>query len=404
MRERIDFIEARNMLLDLAEPVGVESVPLERSTGRILAQDVTAAENVPAFDRSPYDGYAFRASDTADASMERPVILTVTEEIPAGGVPTKPVIEGTAAKILTGAPIPDGADAVVKYEETQFTDSEVRIFSPANPGSNIVRAGEDVKAGQLLAETGTVIDAGLAGTLASQGISHPAVFCRPRVALISTGSELLELDSPAQPGMIYNSNRYVIEAALQKLGCHTEYLGISGDSAENIASLITSGLSRCDAVILTGGVSAGDYDLTPKAMELAGAEMLIRGVAMKPGMACAFGIHDGKLIFGLSGNPAAAATNLYSVVFPAIMRLCGRKVCVSPEITVTLAEDFNKKSKSVRLLRGRLDLSDGTAKMHLMEDQGNVVISSMIGCDVIAVVPSGSGALKAGTILKGFLI
>ena len=139
-------------------------------------------------------------------------------------------------------------------------------------------------------------------------------------------------------------------------------------------------------------------------MELAGAEMLIRGVDMKPGMACAFGICDGKLVLGLSGNPAAAATSLYSVVLPAIKRLCGRRECLPADITLTLAEDYNKKSRSTRLLRGRLDLSDGTAKIHIAQDQGNVVISSMIGCDAIAVVPRGSGALKAGTTLKGFLI
>ena len=404
MRERMDFVEARNMLLKLAEPVGVEPVLLERSAGRILAQDIAASENVPAFDRSPYDGYAFRAADTAEASSERPAVLGITEEIPAGGVPAKRITKGTAAKILTGAPIPEGADAVIMYEKTEYTDSEVRIFSPVKPGTNIIRAGEDVKAGQLLAETGTEIDAGLAGTLASQGISHPVVFRRAHIALISTGSELLEPGSEIQPGRIYNSNRYVIEAALEKTGCTVEYLGITGDSAESIASLIRKGLSGSDAVILTGGVSAGDYDLTPKAMALAGAEILIRGVDMKPGMACAFGICDGKLVLGLSGNPAAAATNLYSVVLPAVKRLCGRKECLPAEVSVTLAEDFNKKSKNTRLLRGRLDLSDGTAKMHVAQDQGNVVISSMIGCDVIAVIPSGSGALKAGTALKGFLI
>ncbi len=404
MREHIDFIEARNLLLQLAKPVDIEQVPLEKSMGRVLAKKLTAAENVPAFDRSPYDGYAFRASDTAEASKEHPVQLTVTEEIAAGKVPAKPVTAGTAAKILTGAAIPEGADAVVKYEETEFTDSTVSIFSPAKSGSNIVRAGEDVKAGRLLADAGTVIDAGLAGSLASQGIPEPSVFCRPRIALISTGSELLELDNAAESGKIYNTNRYVIAAALEKIGCQTEYLGIAGDDEDAIAALIVKGLSSCDAVILTGGVSAGDYDLTPKAMELAGAEILVRGVAMKPGMACAFGISDNKLIFGLSGNPAAAVTNLYSVVFPALKKLSGREECVSPEITVTLAEDFSKKSKSVRLLRGRLDMSDGSVKMHLPSDQGNVVISSMIGCDVIAVVPAGSGALKAGTMLKGFMI
>lgn len=404
MKERIDYIEARDILLALARPVGTESVPLESSGGRLLARRLTARENVPTFDRSPYDGYALRAADTAGAEKDSPVVLAITEEIPAGSVPSVPVAAGHAAKILTGAPIPPGADVVVKYEDTEFTKREVKIFSALRSGENIVRAGEDVKEGQLLAESGTRIDPGLAGTLAAQGVSAPEVFQRPGVALITTGSELAEPGDVLGGGMIYNSNRYVLQAALEKEGCNVHYLGIAGDSAEKIAALITDGLSRCDAVILTGGVSAGDYDLTPRAMELAGAELLVNGVSMKPGMACAYGLAGGKLVFALSGNPAAAVTNFYSVVLPAIRKMCGSRQCVPPEITVTLGGDFNKKSRDTRLLRGKLELSEGRAVMRLPEEQGNAVISSMIGCDVIAVVPAGSGTLKAGTELKGVLI
>lgn len=404
MKERIDYTEARDILLALAKPAGVESVPLESSGGRLLAHRLTARENVPAFDRSPYDGYALRAADTAGAEKSSPVILEITEEIPAGSVPGVPVAAGYAAKLLTGAPIPPGADAVVKYEDTEFTEREVKIFSALRSGENIVRAGEDVKQGQLLAESGTRIDPGLAGTLAAQGAAAPEVFRRPSIALITTGSELAEPGEVLSGGMIYNSNRYVLQTALEKEGCTVCYLGIAGDRAEKIAELITEGLSRCDAVILTGGVSAGDYDLTPRAMELAGAELLVKGVSMKPGMACAYGIAGDKLVIGLSGNPAAAITNFYSVVMPVIRKLCGCRYCVPQEITVTLAGDFNKKSKGTRLLRGKLELSGGRAVMRLPKEQGNAAISSMIDCDVMAVVPAGSGALKAGTELKGFLI
>lgn len=404
MKKNIDYLSARDLLLGLAGTVETERIPLEESAGRVLAQEVRALENVPAFDRSPYDGYAVRTADCLTASQDAPVTLRILEEIAAGAVPSMPLRAMTAAKILTGAPIPEGADAVVAYERTKFSETEVTIFEALQPGENIVRAGEDVQAGQLLAEAGMCIDAGLAGTLASQEIAEPSVYRLPRVGIISTGSEVVELGEPVPPGKIRNSNRYTLAAALRRAGCAPRYLGQARDCTQEIAALIAAGLDSCDAVLLTGGVSVGDYDLTPAAMELAGVEILVRGVDIKPGMACAYGVKAGKLVCGLSGNPASSVTNLYAVVLPALRRLSGRRDVLLPELTVTLAVDFGKKSRSCRLLRGRLELDDGTVKMHLPQDQGNVVISSAIGCDVIAVVPAGSGALKAGERLKGFLI
>ena len=404
MKNRIEYTEARDMLLDLVKPLCSQQLPLSSAIGMVLACELTAAENVPPFDRSPYDGYAFRAADTAAATADNPVELEIIEEVPAGAVPTKPVTHGTAVKILTGAPIPQGADAVIRFEDTEYTQNSVKLFAPVKSGDNIVKTGEDVRAGQLLAEAGTVIDAGLAGTLASQGVSEPWVYKRPEIALISTGNEIVEAGTPLLPGKIYNSNRFTMQAAISKAGCTVNYLGIAGDSPEPIAERITDGLSRCDAVILTGGVSVGDYDLTPAAMELAGVQILVRGVSMKPGMACAYGVKDGKLVCGLSGNPAAAITNLYAVLMPALKKLCGIKNPLPQELELTLMEGFGKKSGGTRLLRGKLDLSGGTVKMHISQDQGNVVISSLIGCDVIAVIPAGSGRLEPGTQLKGFVI
>ena len=400
----MDYISARDLLLSLTRPVGTETVPLEDCAGRILAWELTAAENVPAFDRSPYDGYAFRASDSASATPEAPVTLRVLEEIAAGAVPTMAVTGGTASKILTGAPIPPGADAVVMYEKTRFTHDTVTLLHPAKPGDNIVRVGEDVKQGQTLAPAGAVIDAGLAGTLASQGIASPEVFKKPVIGIISTGNEVVEPCDMVPPGKIRNSNRYTLTAALNGLGCKVSYFGIAGDDAERIARLISIALDSCDAVILTGGVSAGDYDLTPEAMKLAGAELLVDGVAIKPGMACTYGIRDGRLIYALSGNPASSITNFYAVVMPSIRRLCGRLDALPAQVCVKLRDGFGKKSPSTRLLRGSLELSGGELCMILPQDQGNVVISSTIGCNVMAIVPAGSGRLSPGTVLEGFLL
>lgn len=398
------YEQARELLLSVTKAVGTENIPLSVSSGRILAEDINAGENVPPFDRSPYDGYALRALDTSFASKDAPVTLRILEEVPAGAVPTKALTGGTATKILTGAPIPEGADAVIMYEKTEFDAETVKIFSPVKKGSNIVYAGEDVKKGARLVGTGTVIDPGAAGTLAAQGIFTPLVYKKPRVAILSTGSELVDADEAAGKGKIRNSNRYVLEAALSRLGCETVYLGIAGDSVDGILALIEKGLEDCDALISTGGVSAGDYDLTPAAMEAAGAEMLIRGTAMKPGMACAYAICRGKMIFGLSGNPASALTSFYAVAMPALKKLCSRSDFLPEEISTVLASGFDKKSPTTRFLRGHLELKNGIAGLNLPKDQGNVVLSSTIGCNAMAIIPAGSGPVEAGEVLKGFLI
>lgn len=402
MLKNPDFVTARNLLLDIVQPVDTEERALSDCTGRILAESVSAAENVPPFDRSPYDGYAFRSEDTIEATKETPVTLYIIEEVPAGAVPTKVCTKNTAVKILTGAPIPEGANAVINYERTEFTESSVKLFAPVKSGENIVRKGEDVRKGDILIRQGQPIDPGTAGTLASQGVSRPKVYRRPKVGVISTGNEVIEVGTPLAPGKIYNSNRYTLTAALQEIGCESIYLGLAGDCPEAISELLKKGLAECDAVVTTGGVSVGDYDFTPDAMEKAGVKILFRGVDLKPGMACAYGEKDGKLVCGLSGNPASSLTNFYVVAVPALKKLAGRSDYLPKEIQVTLNTDFKKKSPATRLLRGKLDISDGTVRLAIPKDQGNVVISSAIGCDGMAVVPAGSGPIAAGTPLKGF--
>ena len=404
MLDHPTYLAARDELLARVSPVGTETVPLLRCAGRVLAADLTAAEDIPAFDRSPYDGYAFRAADTADAALTAPVTLRILEEVAAGSVPTMAVTPGTATKILTGAPIPEGADAVINYEATKYTADTVQLFERATAGMNIVRRGDDVKRGALLARDGDLIDAGTAGTLAAQGVTEPRVYRVPRVGVLSTGSELVEAGETPRPGMIRNSNAWSISAALAAAGLEPVYLGIARDTVEGVAGLIAAGLASCDAVVSTGGVSVGDYDMTPAAMDAVGAETLVRGVLLKPGMACAYGVKDGKLICALSGNPASSITNLYTVALPALKRLAGRTDALPQEIDLSLDRDFPKKSGVTRVLRGALAIVNGRAMLRLPASQGNVVLSSTIGCNAMAFIPAGSGALAAGTTLKGYLI
>ena len=404
MKKSLEYGKAREILLECVSALGTERVALEDCGGRILAEDLVAGEDIPAFDRSPYDGYAFRAADTAGASPEHPLTLRVLEEIPAGGVSHVPVTAGTAVRVMTGAPIPPGADAVVMFERTTFTGETVTLTRQAAPGENLIRAGEDARRGTVLARRGQRIDAGLAGTLASLGEARPLVFRIPTVGIVSTGSELVEAGQTPGPGQIRNANRYALAAALRAAFCRPVYLGTAGDDAADIAAVLERGLAECDAVLSTGGVSAGDFDLTPEAMERAGVRLLFRRVGIKPGMACAYGTREGKLVCALSGNPASALTNFYVLALPALRKLAGCPNPVPRAFPVALDGGFSKSSPQTRFLRGTLELRDGSAWMVLPGGQGNVVLSSAIGCDMMAVIPAGSGPVAAGTVLRGFLL
>lgn len=397
-----EWTRAMEMLLARARPVSVERVPLWDCAGRVLARDLVAGEDIPPFDRSPYDGYAFRSEDTREASEAHPVTLRVLEEVAAGAIPSMPVQSGTATRLMTGAPIPPGADAVIMFEKTAFTKDTVTLFAPAVSGQNIVRAGEDVPKGRLLAHAGTRIDAGLAGSLGAQGIARPEVYRLPVAGVLSTGDEVAPVGAALQNGQIYNVNLYALKALLSRAGFSVLDLGHAKDSVEEIAAKVEAGMARCDVLVLTGGVSAGDYDLTPAAMRQAGAPAFLRGVRMKPGMACAYGEKAGKLVLGLSGNPASSATNLSAVALPALRKIAGWRHPEHTLFPVELDADFPKRSPSTRFLRGKVDLSGGRARLRLSAGQGNVVVSSMIGCDALAVVPAGSGPLAAGTRLDAF--
>ncbi len=404
MLKHAPYEQVRDLLLSRVHPVGTQEIPLLDSAGRILAQQVHACADVPPFDRSAYDGYTFCSADVRSADKDHPVTLSILEEVPAGHLPTKTVTSGTATKILTGAPIPEGADAVIAYEKTRYDETTVTIFQPVKQGSNIVRRGEDILAGTLLADSGTFIDPSLAGTLAGQGIHTPRVFRRPIVGLLSTGSELVDVDQSLPSGKIYNSNLYTLSAAVQNLGCQVINLGIACDTLSDITAVLEHGVRSCDAVICTGGVSVGDYDLTPAAMEAAGGELLAAGLEMKPGMASAFAQKEDTLLFGLSGNPASSMTTFYTVVQPVLKKLAGRNDYLPEPLSVTLLEGFPKSSPKPRLLRGKLILKNGIAAMQLSQGQGNVVISSSVGNNIMAVIPGGSGPVPAGAVLDAFLI
>lgn len=397
MDHPMEWRQARDLLLKHIQPVEEELLPLDRATGRLLSRPQWASSDMPPFDRSPYDGYAFQSGDTKG---KLPVTLRVLEEVPAGSVPTQKVVPGTAVKVLTGAPIPPGADAVTKFEETRFSPDTVTLLRSYESGENIIRQGEDLRTGDQLALPGQRLDPGLAGALWAQGVREVAVYRIPRVGLITTGSELQEDHTPGQAGQIPNSNRPAFEAALRLAGAEPVYYGTPGDDCNAIASALSVALRETDLVITTGGVSVGDYDLTPAALEQAGGTIAVQNLLIKPGGKCCFGWQGKKLACCLSGNPASAMTCFYAVVLPLLRKLSGHPEERLPELTVPLGADYPKASHQTRLLRGKLTFENGRLEFMPASSQSNGALHSLAGANALAEIPSGSPPLMAGTPLQ----
>lgn len=400
----MDYKTAREIFMNVCETLDEEEISLEKAAGRVLSRDIYALLDVPPFARSPFDGYALRAEDTIGLSKEQPKTFTIITEVAAGGHFEGTLGKDEAVKILTGAPVPDGATAVIKYEDTEFTDTHVTIFQQCDEQENVIPSGEDVKKDALIAKKGERISPAIQGMIAAQGLAHVYVYKAPMIGLISLGDELLEVGQPIAPGKIYNTNRYLLNASLKKECFNALYLGNIEDNEKAIIDFLKEAVCIYDILITTGGASVGDYDFAKRALVGAGGELCIERVAMKPGSSCGFGLLNDTPVICLSGNPAAAMTTFYMVAMPGIRKVAGLEKCLPDEIQVELANDFNKKSPNTRILKGTLDLTDGTVKMQISEAQGNGMVSSMKDVDVFAVIPAGSGPVKKGTKLSAYQI
>lgn len=396
MKRNIPLEEAQDILLAMAQPVGESKVPLFEAVGRVLSREVKAPINLPPFDKSPLDGYAVRAQDTAKAAAERPAVLEVVEEVPAGYTARQRVTEGTTIKVMTGTPIPQGADAVIKYEDVKRTGRICRLFAPLKPGSNIIPAGEDVKKGEKVAGPGERITPAHVGLIAALGYAEAPVFDKVKIAVISTGDELVDSTQKLPPGKIYNSNLPSLVAACVKLGTQITALGNVPDRLDTVADLISLGLADADIVITTGGVSVGDYDVVPDALARLGVNVLYRGVSMKPGSPVVAGEKDNKFIVCLSGNPAAALITFELIAVPLIKKKMGLNSFLPAKTGAVLTDDFAKASPQRRFLRGRFSVADGKNYVALTGEQSNGVLKSLINCNAYIDVPAGSGRIAAG--------
>lgn len=395
---------AKQVLAGLPVDRQTESVPLKRALGRVLAENFTARIPVPSFDKSAFDGYALRREDIAQASKSSPVTLNVIGTVAAGEVFGTPVSAGQTARIMTGAPVPPGANVVIKYEDTEFTDKTATFFAPAGKRGNIVQTGEDIPKGALLIEAGTMLCAPEVAAIAAQGFETARVYKQPVATVISTGSELMPPGAKLEPGKIYNSNGPLIRGFLEAYGIGAADGGTAPDDPDTLAAALVRAFDNSDAVITTGGVSAGDFDYLERAAVNAGADILFHKLPFKPGGAILAAIKNNKLLLGLSGNPSAAATGLLLLGMPYLKRLCGFNTTEFLESDAALEAPFNKSSKNLRLLWGKKRIIGGRLIFCQSQTQGNGAVSAMLGCNLLGIIPAGSGPLTAGSVIKVYIL
>lgn len=399
--------EALDHILAGINPLPPETVPLEAALGRILAEDVDAPVHVPPFANSSMDGYAIHASDLAGASRETPLRMTVSMDIPAGSTPSSALQPGTAARIMTGAPIPAGADAVIPVESTDShwdTDDratppdEVQIFASVHPGDHVRSAGEDIQQGTKILLTGTELRPQEIGVLASLGITSVPVIRRPRVAILSTGNELAAPDSPLLPGQIRDSNSYTIAALVTDCGGVPLRIPTARDTVEDVRRRFREALEQQPDIILSSaGVSVGAFDVVRTVLAELG-EVNFWRVNIRPGKPLAFGHLGGVPFVGLPGNPVSAMVTFDVFVRPLLLRLGGR-ADTTPTTTALLGEAIHSDGRRT-YLRVRLTLEDGRLVAHTTGTQSSGALMSMVLADGLLIIPEDVTHAPAGAELS----
>jgi molybdopterin molybdotransferase len=384
--------EARTLILERCTPPASERVPLADALGRVLAEPIAAAERVPGFDNSAMDGYAVRAADVASV----PATLRLAGEARAGHPFDGVVGQGEAVTISTGAPLPDGADTVIRVEDTSLDADVVEIAVGQEEGANVRRAGDDVEPGQQLLEPGAVLDAVALGVLASVGVAEPSCAPAPRVALLSTGDELVGVGEELPPGGVRNSNSYALPGLVGAAGGDLVKNGRVADDPEATRETVQSSLAEADVLVVCGGVSVGPHDHVKGAFEACGVEQVFWRVSLKPGKPAYFGVAPGgKLVFGLPGNPVSAFVTFLLFVRPALLALQGADPGAT-RVEASLTQDYSKPADRAHAIRVRIEDAPAGRLATPAPHQGSHVMTSLLGAGGLGLIPAETTSVAAG--------
>jgi len=391
--------QALETILSRIKVLGTERMDILSGRGRVLAQDIHASLNVPPFDNSAMDGYAVKFSDIAGSSAENPTRLKVIGDLPAGYSFSPTLQNGEALRIMTGAPVPDGADTVIMQEDTQTHENFVRILKAGSRGANIRRAGEDIRKGDRLIPAGTKLRPAQIGILASTRRACISVFQRPRVAILSTGDELVDIDEEITEGKIVTSNSYSLTALVAECGGIPVTLGIARDTKEALKERLLEGL-HADIILSSGGVSVGDYDFVKDVLEELGLDMQFWQVSMRPGKPLAFGILGGKPCFGLPGNPVSVMVSFEQFVRPALRKMTGHKNLFRPTVTAIAEEKVTTKKGLKYFVRCRIKPTEGSYRATTTGEQGSGILMSMAAANGLMIVPEDQETVLPGDRVK----
>jgi molybdopterin molybdotransferase len=394
--------EARQQMLNTIPVLPTEKREILNCAGYVLAEALHAEENIPPFDNSAMDGFAVRAADVQNASETKPAVLTVVETIAAGYAPTKQVAPGQTSRIMTGAMMPEGADAVVMQEVTQRDGDEVKIFEGVDKTGNVRFTGESVAEGQQVMGKGKYLRPPEVSMLASLNCPEVTVYRKPTVAIVSTGDELTPLGEPLEPGKIRDSNRYGLYAQVEEAGGIPIDMGIAPDDEAETERIFRAALAKTDALITSGGVSVGEHDVVKSVLARLG-EINFWRVAMKPGKPQAYGISDGKPIFGLPGNPVSSLVVFELFVRPALLKMAGHTELLRPIFKATLAEPVTNRDGRVNYMRAILKASNGHYTAETTGPQGSGILHSLVLANGLITIPAGVTLGAGETVDAQFL-
>jgi molybdopterin molybdotransferase len=377
-------------------------IPLDDALDSVLAEDVVSRLDIPAWTNSAMDGYAARGEDVRGATEARPVRLRVVEQLPAGRFPEKVIGPGECARIFTGAPLPRGADSVIRQEDTDLGAATVLVLKDRDAGVNTRRAGEDIRKGTTVLTAGTELGPAQLGVLASLAVAHPLVYRRPRVAILGSGDEIVDIDQPEEilsGRKIASSNTHTLVALVRRAGGEPVNLGIAGDTPEDLRAHLTRALD-CDLLVTTAGISVGEHDFVRSVLEELGGELRFWKLRMRPGAPVGFGLLGRMPWIGLPGNPVSTMVTFELFVRPAIRRMMGHRLPFRRTVAVRAAEPISVKPKLQHFLRGIVHDRPEGAEARLTGPQGSGILTSMVLANALLVIPEGQFETPAGAVVQ----